>query len=80
VREDVSSLVTNALPYGWASASAEITMSANQSDETPANITTDAESQEYGAQHGQNVEGQDTGSSAPDASAAEEGEGAGAHS
>ena len=59
-------------------------MSTDNSEETPANITTDAESQEYGAQHGQNVEGQDTGSSAPDANAAEEGDGpaeagAGAH-
>ena len=50
-------------------------MSANNSEETPANITTDAESQEYGAQHGQNVEGQNTGSSAPDASAAQGAEG-----
>jgi hypothetical protein len=50
-------------------------MSADQPEETPDNITTDAESQEYGAQHGQNVEGQDTGSSAPDASAPQEGEG-----
>ena len=50
-------------------------MSANEQNETPDNITTDAESQEYGAQHGQNVEGQDTGSSAPDASAPQEGEG-----
>lgn len=50
-------------------------MSADNSEETPANITTDAESQEYGAQHGQNVEGEDTGSSAPDASAPQEGEG-----
>ena len=38
-------------------------------DETPANITTDAESQEYGAQHGQTVEGENTGSSSPDAQA-----------
>jgi hypothetical protein len=57
-------------------------MSANQSEETPANVTTDAESQEYGAQHGQNIEGQDTGSSAPDAQAeddpAETGDGTGA--
>jgi hypothetical protein len=52
-----------------------MTMSTDNSEETPANITTDAESQEYGAQHGQNVEGQNTGSSAPDASAAQEGEG-----
>ena len=50
-------------------------MSANNSEETPANITTDAESQEYGAQHGQNVEGQNTGSSAPDAVPPQEGEG-----
>jgi len=50
-------------------------MSADKSEGTPDNITTDAESQEYGAQHGQNVEGQDTGSSAPDASAPQEGEG-----
>ena len=47
-------------------------------DETPANITTDAESQEYGAQHGQTVEGKNTGSSSPDAGGegpAETGEG-----
>jgi hypothetical protein len=44
-------------------------MSTNKQDETPANITTDAESQEFGAQHGQTVEGQNTGSSAPDAPA-----------
>ena len=50
-------------------------MSTNQSDETPANITTDAESQEYGAQHGQDVEGHDTGTSAPDATPAHGGEG-----
>ena len=46
-------------------------MSANQTEETPANITTDAESQEYGAQHGQTIEGQNTGTSAPDADAAQ---------
>ncbi len=44
-------------------------MSTNNSEEPPANITTDAESQEYGAQHGQTVEGENTGSSAPDAQA-----------
>ena len=45
-------------------------MSTNQTDdETPSNITTDAESQEYGALHGQTVEGENTGSSAPDAQA-----------
>ena len=51
--------------------------------ETP--IQTDAESQEYGAQHGQTPEGQNTGSSDPDApadpsntGAGEPGEGTGA--
>lgn len=44
-------------------------MSAKETDETPTNITTDAESQEYGALHGQTVEGQNTGSSSPDAQA-----------
>ncbi|HEX3560278.1 MAG TPA: hypothetical protein VHU19_13815 [Pyrinomonadaceae bacterium] len=60
-------------------------MSANKPEETPANVTTDAESQEYGAEQGQNIEGRDTGSSAPDASAeqsdeadAERGDGTGA--
>jgi hypothetical protein len=49
-------------------------METNQSEETPANITTDAESQEFGAQHGQTIEGQNTGTSAPDASDAQQGE------
>jgi hypothetical protein len=60
-------------------------MSTNKEDETPANITTDAESQEYGAQHGQTIEGQNTGSSDPEAGdnqggddPAETGEGTGA--
>ena len=57
-------------------------MSTDKSEETPANVTTDAESQEYGAQHGQNIEGQDIGSSAPDAEGqddpAETGDGTGA--
>jgi hypothetical protein len=56
-------------------------MNTNQSEETPANITTDAESQEYGAQHGQDIEGHNTGTSAPDAEAAqpdEEGKSTGA--
>lgn len=44
-------------------------MSTNQPEETPANITTDAESQEYGAQHGQDIEGNNTGTSAPNAEA-----------
>ena len=48
---------------------AEMTMSTDNSEEAPANITTDAESQEYGAQHGQTVEGENTGSSSPDAQA-----------
>ncbi|MBC7928975.1 MAG: hypothetical protein H7Z38_00215 [Rubrivivax sp.] len=47
-------------------------METNQTEETPANITTDAESQEYGAQHGQTIEGQNTGTSAPDASDAQQ--------
>jgi len=60
-------------------------MSTNQQDETPSNVTTDAESQEFGAQHGQTIEGQNTGSSSPDAvadpgntDAGEPGEGTGA--
>jgi hypothetical protein len=60
-------------------------MSTNPTDEAPSNVTTDAESQEFGAQHGQTPEGQETGSSAPDAEAdesnngaAEPGEGTGA--
>jgi len=60
-------------------------MSSNQQDETPQNVTTDAESQEFGAQHGQTIEGQNTGSSSPDApadpgntGAGEPGEGTGA--
>ena len=44
-------------------------MSTNQPEEAPSNVTTDAESQEYGAQHGQTPEGQNTGSSDPDAEA-----------
>ena len=51
-------------------------MSTDKSEETPANITTDAESQEYGAQHGQDLEGRDTGTSAPDATPSQGGEGA----
>ena len=52
-------------------------MSSNQQDETPSNVTTDAESQEFGAQHGQTIEGQNTGSSAPDAEADPDNTGAG---
>jgi hypothetical protein len=47
-------------------------MDTIQPEETPANITTDAESQEYGAQHGQTIEGQNTGTSDPDASEAQQ--------
>jgi hypothetical protein len=36
-------------------------MSANFDEETPDTITTDAESQEYGAQHGQDALGHETG-------------------
>lgn len=50
-------------------------MSTNQPEEAPSNVTTDAESQEYGAQHGQTPEGQDTGSSDPDADPADTGAG-----
>jgi hypothetical protein len=60
-------------------------MSSKQQDDAPQNVTTDAESQEFGAQHGQTIEGQNTGSSAPDAEAdpgntgaGEPGEGTGA--
>jgi hypothetical protein len=60
-------------------------MSTNKEDEAPSNVTTDAESQEYGAQHGQTPEGLNTGSSSPDAGAdpgntgaGEPGEGTGA--
>ena len=49
-------------------------MDTNQTEETPANITTDAESQEYGAQHGQTIEGENTGTSAPDATEAQKGD------
>jgi hypothetical protein len=49
-------------------------MNTNPNEETPANITTDAESQEYGAQQGQDIEGRNTGTSAPDADAAQTGE------
>jgi len=41
-------------------------MSTNNPNEEPAVVQTDAESQEYGSQHGQDVQGQETGSSAPD--------------
>jgi hypothetical protein len=44
-------------------------MSSTQQDETPSNVTTDAESQEFGAEHGQTIEGENTGSSSPDAEA-----------
>lgn len=60
-------------------------MSTNKDTEAPSNVTTDAESQEYGAQHGQTPEGLNTGSSSPDAEAdpantgaGEPGEGTGA--
>ena len=51
--------------------------SSSQQDETPSNVTTDAESQEYGAQHGQTIEGQNTGSSDPEAEADPSNTGAG---
>ena len=52
-------------------------MSSKQQEETPSNVTTDAESQEFGAQHGQTIEGQNTGSSSPDAAADPDNTGAG---
>ena len=52
-------------------------MSTNNQDEAPSNITTDAESQEFGAQHGQTTEGQNTGSSSPEAEADPSNTGAG---
>lgn len=57
----------------------------NTGDDAPSNIQTDAESQEYGAQHGQTPQGLNTGSSDPEAEAdpgntgaSEPGEGTGA--
>ena len=41
-------------------------MSTNNPQEEPEVVQTDAESQEYGAQHGQDVTGEETGSSATD--------------
>ena len=41
-------------------------MSTNNPNDEPAVVQTDAESQEYGSQHGQDVTGQESGSSAPD--------------
>lgn len=52
-------------------------MSKNNEGQAPANVTTDAESQEYGAQHGQTPEGLNTGSSSPDATADADTTGAG---
>ena len=46
---------------------------ANQNDE-PAAVQTDSESQEFGAEHGQDIAGQETGSSSPDAEASEQAE------
>lgn len=40
-------------------------MSTNDSQEKPDTIQTDAESQEYGAQHGQDPRGRETGTSGP---------------
>ena len=41
-------------------------MSSHDPNEEPEVVQTDAESQEYGAQHGQDAQGQETGSSATD--------------
>lgn len=40
-------------------------MSTNDSQERPDTVQTDAESQEYGAQHGQDARGRETGTSGP---------------
>jgi hypothetical protein len=48
-------------------------MSTNSDDERPASIQTDKESQEYGSQHGQDAQGNETGSSDPQKGAQEEG-------
>jgi hypothetical protein len=45
----------------------------NQSED-PAAVQTDSESQEFGAEHGQDIAGQETGSSSPDAEASEQAE------
>lgn len=41
-------------------------MSTNNPNEEPPIVQTDAESQEYGSQHGQDAQGRETGSSAQD--------------
>ena len=46
---------------------------ANQNEETAA-VQTDSESQEFGAEHGQDITGLETGSSSPDAEASEQAE------
>ena len=45
----------------------------NQTDEASA-VQTDRESQEFGAAHGQDITGQETGSSSPDAEGSEQAE------
>lgn len=47
-------------------------MSANKQDEQPASIQTDSESQEFGSQHGQDAQGNETGSSDPHKGAPED--------
>ena len=42
--------------------------------EEPTAVQTDSDSQEFGAQHGQDITGQETGSSSPDAEASEQAE------
>ena len=46
---------------------------ANRDEETTA-VHTDSESQEFGAEHGQDITGHETGSSSPDAEASEQAE------
>ena len=49
-------------------------MNETNQNEEPAAVQTDSESQEFGALHGQDIAGHETGSSSPDAAASEQAE------
>ena len=49
-------------------------VSETNQNEDPTAVQTDSESQEFGAEHGQDIAGQETGSSSPDAEASEQAE------
>ena len=49
-------------------------MSETKQNEDPTAVQTDSESQEFGAEHGQDIAGHETGSSSPDAEASEQAE------